>query len=45
VAEVIRICEGTGAHEMFVTATRKAAYASAPGMCRIEGEDYVYWTS
>ncbi|CAO2657399.1 Nn.00g035250.m01.CDS01 [Neocucurbitaria sp. VM-36] len=35
--EVVKICDGKGAHGVFVTATSAAAYASAPMMCRIGG--------
>ena len=37
-AEVVRICDGKGAHGVFVTATSAVAYASAPVMCRISGK-------
>ena len=33
--EVVKICDGKGAHGVFVTATSGQAYASAPLMCRI----------
>jgi propanol-preferring alcohol dehydrogenase len=36
--EVVRICDGKGAHGIFVTATSGAAYASAPMMARIGGK-------
>jgi propanol-preferring alcohol dehydrogenase len=35
--EVVKICDGKGAHGIFVTATSGAAYASAPMMARIGG--------
>lgn len=37
VAEVTKICDGKGAHGVFVTATSAAAYQGAPMMCRIGG--------
>ncbi|OAG04211.1 GroES-like protein [Paraphaeosphaeria sporulosa] len=37
-AEVVRICDGKGAHGVFVTASSAPAYASAPGMLRISGK-------
>lgn len=36
--EVVKICDGKGAHGIFVTATSGAAYASAPMMARIGGK-------
>jgi propanol-preferring alcohol dehydrogenase len=36
--EVVKICDGKGAHGVFVTATSAAAYASAPMMTRISGK-------
>lgn len=36
--EVIRICDGKGAHGVFVTATSASAYSTAPNMCRISGK-------
>lgn len=36
--EVVKICDGKGAHGIFVTATSGAAYASAPLMARIGGK-------
>lgn len=36
--EVVRICDGKGAHGVFVTATSASAYASAPMMTRISGK-------
>lgn len=35
--EVVKICDGKGAHGVFVTATSAGAYASAPLMTRISG--------
>jgi propanol-preferring alcohol dehydrogenase len=35
--EVVKICDGKGAHGIFVTATSGSAYASAPLMARIGG--------
>lgn len=35
--EVVKICDGKGAHGVFVTATSASAYASAPLMTRISG--------
>lgn len=37
-AEVVKICDGKGAHGVFVTATSASAYSSAPTMCRIGGK-------
>lgn len=37
-AEVVKICDGKGAHGVFVTATSAGAYASAPMMTRISGK-------
>lgn len=37
-AEVVKICDGKGAHGVFVTATSAGAYASAPLMTRISGK-------
>ena len=36
--EVVKICDGKGAHGVFVTATSAGAYASAPMMTRISGK-------
>lgn len=36
--EVVRITDGKGAHGVFVTATSKAAYDSAPKMVRVGGK-------
>lgn len=36
--EVVKICDGKGAHGVFVTATSAGAYASAPLMTRISGK-------
>jgi propanol-preferring alcohol dehydrogenase len=36
--EVVKICDGKGAHGIFVTATSGSAYASAPMMARIGGK-------
>lgn len=36
--EVVKICDGRGAHGIFVTATSGSAYASAPMMARIGGK-------
>jgi propanol-preferring alcohol dehydrogenase len=36
--EVVKICDGKGAHGVFVTATSASAYASAPMMTRISGK-------
>ncbi|KAF2692043.1 GroES-like protein [Lentithecium fluviatile CBS 122367] len=36
--EVVGICDGKGAHGVFVTAMSKEAYASAPLMCRVGGK-------
>ncbi|KAH7078276.1 chaperonin 10-like protein [Paraphoma chrysanthemicola] len=36
--EVVKICDGKGAHGIFVTATGGSAYASAPLMARIGGK-------
>jgi propanol-preferring alcohol dehydrogenase len=36
--EVVKICDGKGAHGIFITATSGAAYASAPQMARISGK-------
>jgi propanol-preferring alcohol dehydrogenase len=37
-AEVVKICDGKGAHGVFVTATSAQAYQSAPFMCRVSGK-------
>ena len=37
IKEVVKICDGKGAHGVFVTATSAAAYKSAPMMCRPGG--------
>ncbi len=37
VAEVVKHCDGKGAHGVFVTATSGAAYQTAPMMCRPGG--------
>jgi propanol-preferring alcohol dehydrogenase len=36
--EVVKICDGKGAHGVFVTATSASAYASAPFMTRVSGK-------
>jgi D-arabinose 1-dehydrogenase-like Zn-dependent alcohol dehydrogenase len=36
--EVVKICDGKGAHGVFVTATNAQAYPTAPLMCRISGK-------
>ena len=36
--EVVKICDGRGAHGIFVTATSASAYSSAPMMARIGGK-------
>lgn len=48
--EVVKICDGKGAHGVFVTATSASAYASAPMMTRISGKVMcvglrTYWSS
>ncbi|KAF2192520.1 GroES-like protein [Zopfia rhizophila CBS 207.26] len=37
-AEVVKTCDGKGAHGVFVTATSGSAYAAAPMMARISGK-------
>lgn len=38
VGEVVKICDGKGAHGVFVTASSKEAYESAPKMLRVSGK-------